>query len=586
MITLENKDPIAEGRLPKMYTRMSNSITPQRQRLLLHTLLAFGMVFFYTIGVAGNTPVAHASGTPGGNVTDPVVRAIDIAKPAVVRIYTQLNAQLSVHFLLTKSVTFPQIGSGYLLTFSGSGTLISAHGDILTADHVVNLPHDQQLSQPLDMQAAPDVANYINQNLKPNPPVTQDQVTQELTSGQLPSDPSYGTSQSVVFLSTDYTGPLDASTLNSVPQQFQAPVDRIEAESAVNQNDVAIVHASLNDMASVQLGDSSSVQQQDMLTIIGFPGNGDVSTLPTNLLTSSVNQITVSSIKTTDQGAQVIQVGGNVEHGDSGGPALDSNGNVVGIVSFLLASPDSPGSTAFLQASNSARKLVQSLHLDTTPGPFEKAWSQAFNDYAATTPGHWHKAQQELALIHINYPQFKAILPYLQYAQAQAQQEKVQQPASTPAQAPAHINSSSSFAWVLWAILAGVVAIVLAALTLFVLTLRRRCNKAATIRTVQTPLPPPIPQQGQNRPVSPPQAMQISQQADGLTAFGAPPTTMQSGQWPTQPSSTLSGLPVATAGASGGLRPWPCGHMNRPNARYCTICGEPAPPPTTRRVEQ
>jgi len=229
---------------------------------------------------------------------------------------------------------------------------------------------------------------------------------------------------------------------------------------------------------------------------------------------------------------------------------------------------------------------VQSLHLDTTPGPFEKAWSQAFNDYAATTPGHWHKAQQELALIHINYPQFKAILPYLQYAQAQAQQEKVQQPASTPAQAPAHINSSSSFAWVLWAILAGVVAIVLAALTLFVLTLRRRCNKAATIRTVQTPLPPPIPQQGQNRPVSPPQAMQISQQADGLTAFGAPPTTMQSGQWPTQPSSTLSGLPVATAGASGGLRPWPCGHMNRPNARYCTICGEPAPPPTTRRVEQ
>jgi S1-C subfamily serine protease len=569
-----------------MHTRMSNSIVLQRQRWLLHTLLAFGMVFFYPIGVAGNTPVAHASGTPGGNVTDPVVRAIDIAKPAVVRIYTQLNAQLSVHFSPTKSVTFPQTGSGYILTFSGSGTLISAHGDILTADHVVNLPHDQQLSQPLDMQAAPDVANYINQDLKPNPPVTQGRVTQELTSGQLPSDPSYGTSQSVAFLSTDYTGPLDASTLNSVPQQFQAPVDRIEAESAVNQNDVAIVHASLNNMASVQLGDSSSVQQQDMLTIIGFPGNGDVSNLPTNLLTSSVNQIIVSSIKTTDQGAQVIQVGGNVEHGDSGGPALDSNGNVVGIVSFLLASPDSPGSTAFLQASNSARKLVQSLHLDTAPGPFEKTWSQTFNDYAATTPGHWHKAQQELASIHSNYPQFKAILPYLQYAQAQAQLEKVQQPASTPAQAPAPTHSSSPFAWVFWAILAGAVVIVLAALTLFVLTLRRRSNKATTIRTMQTPLPLPISQQGQNRPVSPPQAMRAPQQADGLTAFGAPPTTMQPGQWSAQPSSTLSGLPVATAGASGGLRPWPCGHMNRPNARYCTICGEPAPPPTTRRVEQ
>src|SRR5262249_5743201 len=148
-------------------------------------------------------------------------------------------------------------------------------------------------------------------------------------------------------------------------------------------------------------------------------------------------------IKTTDQGAQVIQVGGNVEHGDSGGPALDSNGNVVGIVSFGLSTPDSPGSTEFLQASNSARKLAQSIHLDTTPGPFEKAWSQAFNDYAATTPGHWHKAAQELTALQTNYPQFKAVQPYLQYAQAQAKQEKVQQSGSTPTPTPVPTPAST-----------------------------------------------------------------------------------------------------------------------------------------------
>ena len=95
-------------------------------------------------------------------------------------------------------------------------------------------------------------------------------------------------------------------------------------ESSINEKDVAIVHVSLNDMPSVQLGDSTNVQQQDELTIIGFPGNGDVSNKPTDLLTSSINKISVSSIKTTDSGAEVIQVGGNVEHGDSGGPALDA----------------------------------------------------------------------------------------------------------------------------------------------------------------------------------------------------------------------------------------------------------------------
>src|SRR5215471_5939159 len=255
-----------------MRTRMSNSPSHQRRRWVPRLGLTFGILFFVLLGV-GRTPVTYASGIPGGNVADPVVRAVDIAKPAVVRIFTQFNAHLTVHFSSTQSVTFPQGGNGYSLTLSGSGTFISPHGDILTADHVVNPPQDQQLSQYLNMQAAPDVTNYINQNLKPNPPVTQDQVTQELNAGQLPSSPNYGTPISQVFLDTDYTGPLTATSLNNVPAQLQASVDRIEAQSSVNQEDIAIVHANLMDMASVQLGDSSSIQQQDMLTIIGFPGN-------------------------------------------------------------------------------------------------------------------------------------------------------------------------------------------------------------------------------------------------------------------------------------------------------------------------
>src|SRR5204863_6161400 len=144
---------------------------------------------------------------------------------------------------------------------------------------------------------------------------------------------------------------------------------------------VAIIHVNMNDMPSVLLGDSTSVQTQDNLRIIGFPGNGDVSNNPSDLLTLSVNNVFVSSIKTTDAGAQVIQVGGNVEHGDSGGPALDSNGAVVGIVSFGLVNSGSPGGTSFLQASSSARDLVQSLNLNTAPGAFQQAWSKAMTDY-------------------------------------------------------------------------------------------------------------------------------------------------------------------------------------------------------------
>ncbi len=395
-------------------------------------------------------------------------------------------------------VTFPQgAGNHYALQLSGSGTFITSKGDILTADHVVNPPKDQTLSQFLDQQAAQDVANYINQNEKPgSPQVTPDQVNQELTSGQLKSTPQYNSTTSEVFLSTDYTGPLSAPDFASLPAQDHATVDKIEKESAVDQKDVAIVHAPFNDMPSVQLGDSSTVQQQDQLSIIGFPGNGDVSTKPTDLLTSSVNRINVSSIKTTDSGAPVIQVGGNVEHGDSGGPALDSNGTVVGIVSFGLSSPDSPGGTSFLQASNSAQELVQALHLDTTPGPFQQQWNKAFNTYASTTPGHWHSAQQQFAKIATNYPLFAAITPYQNYANAQAAKE----PATQPTQSTQSSSSSkqSTTPITLPAIvgkigIAGTVGIivvpVLLILLLFSVVLRRRKKKTETLLAKSKPQP-------------------------------------------------------------------------------------------------
>ena len=565
-----------------MYKTPSPGTQQIRHLRLLKIMLLIGFVCLSIIGTVVSTTTTYAAGRPGGNVTDPVVRAVDIAEPAVVRIFTTVGGHLTVHFSKTSSVTFPQSGSGYQLLLSGSGTFITAHGDILTADHVINPPHDQSLDQFLNQEAASDVATYINQNSKSSSSqVTSNQVEQELDNGQLVSDHRYDPATSDVYLSTSYTGPLSASDFQSLPDNIHAAVDRIEMESSLNARDVAIVHVNFNDTPSVQLGDSTNVQQQDELTIIGFPGNGDVSNKPTDLLTSSINKISVSSIKTTDSGAEVIQVGGNVEHGDSGGPALDSTGAVVGTVSFGLSTPDSPGGTSFLQASNSARGLVQSLHLDTTPGTFQEAWNQAFSDYSANTPGHWHKAQQEFARIAANYPLFKAVTPYLSYAQAQARNEQV--PNSSRTTSSSTGNPVVAYLWTI----GGIVIILLLAVLLFGVLFRRRgrkssASKASTPAAGQAFLGPPsgapILQQGPDPAEAVKQRLQVSPHDDGMTAFGAPPATMPPVQSTPAPAQSV---------ISGTLRPWPCGHMNRPSARYCSICGEPAPPPpTSRRIEQ
>ncbi len=131
-----------------MFIHMSEYTSAKRWYQLLSVLVMPGIVCLTLLGLAGNSPKAYADGTPGGNVSDPVVRAVDIAKPAVVRIITMLSGQLTVHFAspVNKDVTFPQTSSSYQIALSGSGTFITATGEILTADHVVT-PPKQDLDQ-------------------------------------------------------------------------------------------------------------------------------------------------------------------------------------------------------------------------------------------------------------------------------------------------------------------------------------------------------------------------------------------------------------------------------------------------------
>lgn len=582
-------------------------------KITLHTsslarlLLLIGLLFVSGFALVSNTLVSHADSIPGGNVADPFVRAVDIAKPAVVRILTTENSTLTVQFSSGKSVTFPQDNSGgYPLTLSGSGAFITSHGDILTADHVVNPPADPSMKQYLDQLAAQDVADYMSKNGIAQE--SADQVQQDLDSGKLASSPHYGTASSEVYLSTDYTGPLSASTIDSVPSNLHSTA-QIEQQSPFDQKDVAIIHTSFTDTPSIPVGDSSTVQQQDELRIIGFPGNGDVSdnNVPDDFFTLSINQVFVSSVtKKTDSGAPVLQVGGNVEHGDSGGPALSSDGKIVGIVSFGLVSNGEAGSTSFLQASNSARELMQSLNLNTTPGAFQNLWSKAFTEYSLSGPQHWHKAMSDFQTLASSYPLFKGLAPYQSYANTQAATEPTPTPAShkpKPGTGSQPAQQSNSFGSLLLTI--GILLLLaFLVILLFMVALRRRGKKpdikqqapgaqpqqappAPRPAFAAAPQPQPAPQvrphvvPAPQPPVQPrfvppvaPQNKPAAQDVD-MSAFGGPP------------GGPITPTPAPPSTISSTLRAWPCGHMNRSNARFCSICGEPAPtPPPPRRVEQ
>ncbi len=540
---------------------------------ILNIVVVAGMLCAFLFGGA-LVPTAYADSMPGGNVADPAVRATDVARPAVVRIITTINSHLSVHFPPTTDVAFPQQGNGnYPLQLSGTGTFISANGDILTADHVVSPPQDQTLNTDLYTLASQDIADYMNKNAQQSSTqVTKEQVVQQLSSGQLKSTPKYDKPSSAVYLSTDYIGATRTTDFKSLPPDTLTQVDQIKKESPPDQQDIAIIHTPRTDTLSVQLGDSSNVHEQDKLTIIGFPGNADVSKNPGDLLTSSVNQIYVSSLKTSDNGAPLIQVGGNVEQGDSGGPALDNQGNIVGIVSFGAFNPNGPNGTSFLQASNSARTLIKGLNIDTTSGKQQKLWSQAFTDYAATPTGHWGKAQQSFDQLLASDPGFKAAAVYRDYTHSKAQAEgqtgssQQGQAAATPTAKKGNSVATPTTSLQSIALTVGAALIFLLLIILLIVSSLRQRNKRKKIGNTNT--------SPAGRPVH------ISKPLGDKKVRGTAQAGQKAAQIQPVPAPGGTAIPNATQ-STFTLRAWPCGHMNRPNARFCSICGEPAPAPPT-----
>ena len=397
------------------------------RHIALSVLLA---ILLSCTGVAlVSRPTVAASGrAPGGNMQQPLVREVDIAQPAIVRIATIYNVH-ATFTLCGLRYSLPTSGQGYLVGGTGSGAFISGNGDILTADHVVDIPQEDLQAEVVQVGAA-DIANLLDNN--PTCHLQQPVTAAEIAAGFLqaagiPFTVESSLPRSLVWQSTSFAGAQpSAATSDSLIVTLGGVSNypaKILKSSPFTENDLAILHVNISGTPSIQLDDSSSVAVEDQLTIIGFPGNGDVNNTGTDLLTPSVNNILVSAIKNGTNGQKLIQVGGNVEHGDSGGPALDSDGHIVGVVSF--GGDDPRGITAFLRSSNNALSLMSEANVNPKPGTLQVLWRQAFSDYAATYAGHWRKAARELDDLAARYPAFQGVKDYKAYADTAALTEPV-----------------------------------------------------------------------------------------------------------------------------------------------------------------
>jgi S1-C subfamily serine protease len=404
---------------------------------------------------------AQATYTDSGGLCTSARRAVSLALPAVVRIVTTYQAQLTYFNTDGSSIVFPQNGGSYTLAVTGSGAFISGNGDILTAYDAVNTSQDA-LNVMLAQLAAPDIARALN-DASLSQPVTTTEVLTQLLNDPFIWQSSFQAPQSSFYFSSQYAGPTTAASVSAL-QSFPIVITAESASKQSTDSDLAILHADgFHDLPTISLGDSSQVYQDDTLTIIGYPDSADLvaadgSVDPNNFITASVNTVTVSAIKTTESGAQLIQIGGDSEQGENGSPALNTDGQLVGTISYTAQTANGSGQTNFLSTVNDAKILARQARVNTAQDTFDQRWAAAYDTCSSTAPGHWHDAYNQYTQIAHLYPNFKGVEPYLTYTKTQAAHES---------------TASQNHALPGWAI-ALIAAVALLALGVGVVLVRRR----------------------------------------------------------------------------------------------------------------
>ena len=149
--------------------------------------------------------------------------------------------------------------------------------------------------------------------------------------------------------------------------------------------DVAILKIDAINLPTVKLGNSDNVHIQEPVTVIGYPGVAspiDLNALSNeSLFIPTVTNGHVSAVKSDYKGTPVIQSDAAITHGNSGGPAFNDAGEVIGISTF--GSAKEVAGFNFFVPINTAWEFVRQAGTTPESGLFNQLWAQALDTYDA-----------------------------------------------------------------------------------------------------------------------------------------------------------------------------------------------------------
>ena len=327
-----------------------------------------------------------------------VQEGLQRAKPAVVLVVAEVASEVTLD-----CGSGPQKITPPVFRETGTGWFLDADGWLITNGHVVQPAHEpprwlanQQAQRAVTTACLPQVLKRMG--LQPGDrPDAEEAAKRRLLDTVLPT--TKVNLQPQIFVVTA------KGRLKAEVKKYSPPVSEMSAK------DLALLKVPGEAFPVLSLADSRSVQIGDAVHIIGFPGV----VLSHELLSKStmveppVTNGAVSAIQADASNNPLIQTDAPASFGNSGGPAVNSRGTVVGVLTFVSLSPGAEGSIVqgfnFLIPSAAVADFVRGTPVKVNGGSkFNDVWYAGLTAfYGEDYPGALRRFE-EADKLHPNLP--------------------------------------------------------------------------------------------------------------------------------------------------------------------------------------
>lgn len=219
---------------------------------------------------------------------------------------------------------------------TGSGIIVTPDGYIMSNSHVIsyqtikNIIVSDYLYQAIDDGYAklnPDEIKSISES---QTPAQMSQFAEKITDYIL-GQSKFNLEKTVTVLNPSSK----KDTLEeAVSEGFPANVVSVNDNFFKDHRDAALIKIDQQNLPAVELGKSSEVATGKKVYIFGYPSTAEIN--QNDLLEPTFSQGTISAIKSSpNKDFKIFQTDAKISKGSSGGPLLDEQGKVIGLVTFM-----------------------------------------------------------------------------------------------------------------------------------------------------------------------------------------------------------------------------------------------------------